>query len=1088
MNNVASDITTIGTLAPGYSLGRLENLLERAAPGDYVQVKRNSSGSPHSMIVVSVNAASNMVELFDANSDGKGTVKHYSQSFSYFQQRNAGVSVYRYSGYTPVRGHNPQGCVDTVEDAVNAIHVRGWAFDKDNISQSIDVHVYIGGPAGVGEGHIIQADALRGDVNTAHGVGDYHGFDTVIPTDLTGTKQVYIYAINTGEGENTLIGNSSVVISNDNVNPVVSDVVVTSVTNSSYTVFCKVTDNKGVNRVLFPSWNKLKPEMTKWYEGTIHPDGAASCIIPVNELSGLSGTYITHIYAYDRVGNCGTGATSIQVDTTPITERTVVDLGDDFEGYIYNKANKKVLTVDAGDNVVSRTDEGIGAQRWKFGRNADGSYRIISKANDKCLNGEDAAAGASDANVIVKDFTDNNNQKWFIIKGKDEDYYHLRPACSDSFVIDLAGNNSNDNTNIQLYGFHGLDSQRFMIQKDTVNVEEIQLNTTKLQFADIGESSTLRAEIIPANSSNKTVMWSSVDENVAVVDSDGTVTAVNEGNTTIIATTEDGNKTASCEVSVNIPSRVTEIKLNKTELIFNELWLSDRLAAVIVPENAEEQDIIWESSDPSVAIVDESGMVISVGNGTAVITVQTDDGSKTDSCSVHVDAGENIAVTGISFDKDRISFSNAGESETLTANITPLDASNKSVIWKSSDVETVSVNDIGEVIALNPGTAIVTATTEDGNKIAVCVVEVRSESICEHEYDYVVLEEPSCNREGTAQYICAKCDDSHMISLPCYAHTWNQWEVSVQAACTVSGHLKHSCGICGASETREIPAQGHLNTEIRNEKAATCAEDGYTGDVYCRSCRTNVSLGTVIAKTEIHEWDDGVVTKEASETEKGIKTYTCSVCDAVRTEDIPATGEPNPPNIDPEIPQTPPADKKAQYPDVNTGELHLYEKGQAFVLKVSDAEGEITYESSAPKVAKVNRKGKVTPLSSGKAVITIEAAGNSQYEKAVISVDVVVYSKIAAVKNVKAVSTKTKRTLKVSWKKMSAASYYQVQYAYTKNMKNARTLKSKTPLMTIKKLKSKKYVYVRIRACGVKGGVTSYGKWSKVVKSKGKIR
>ena len=57
-----------------------------------------------------------------------------------------------------------------------------------------------------------------------------------------------------------------------------------------------------------------------------------------------------------------------------------------------------------------------------------------------------------------------------------------------------------------------------------------------------------------------------------------------------------------------------------------------------MPENAEEQDIIWESSDPSVAIVDESGMVISVGNGTAVITVQTDDGSKTDSCSVHVDA------------------------------------------------------------------------------------------------------------------------------------------------------------------------------------------------------------------------------------------------------------------------------------------------------------------------------------------------------------------------------------------------------------------------------------------------------------------
>lgn len=100
LNNLASDIRTIGSLGPGYSAGSLENLLEQAAPGDYVQVRRKS-GTPHSMICVSVNAGANTIEIFDANSDGAGTAKHYTQSFSTFMSKNSGVSVYRHSSYSP---------------------------------------------------------------------------------------------------------------------------------------------------------------------------------------------------------------------------------------------------------------------------------------------------------------------------------------------------------------------------------------------------------------------------------------------------------------------------------------------------------------------------------------------------------------------------------------------------------------------------------------------------------------------------------------------------------------------------------------------------------------------------------------------------------------------------------------------------------------------------------------------------------------------------------------------------------------------------------------------------------------------------
>lgn len=100
LNNVANDINTIGILAEGYSTSSLEALLESASPGDYLQVKRRTSGGPHSMIIVSVDAINNTIEIFDANSDGIGTVKHYTQSFTDFYNKNCGASVYRYSGYT----------------------------------------------------------------------------------------------------------------------------------------------------------------------------------------------------------------------------------------------------------------------------------------------------------------------------------------------------------------------------------------------------------------------------------------------------------------------------------------------------------------------------------------------------------------------------------------------------------------------------------------------------------------------------------------------------------------------------------------------------------------------------------------------------------------------------------------------------------------------------------------------------------------------------------------------------------------------------------------------------------------------------
>ena len=96
LNDLNSTVTCLGTVYNG-SLNEYSQLLKSAMPGDFIQMRRRSSGGPHSMIVVEVSGSS--ITVFDCNTDGNCTVKVYSQSFSDFRTRNIGFSVYRSKHY-----------------------------------------------------------------------------------------------------------------------------------------------------------------------------------------------------------------------------------------------------------------------------------------------------------------------------------------------------------------------------------------------------------------------------------------------------------------------------------------------------------------------------------------------------------------------------------------------------------------------------------------------------------------------------------------------------------------------------------------------------------------------------------------------------------------------------------------------------------------------------------------------------------------------------------------------------------------------------------------------------------------------------
>lgn len=248
-------------------------------------------------------------------------------------------------------------------------------------------------------------------------------------------------------------------------------------------------------------------------------------------------------------------------------------------------------------------------------------------------------------------------------------------------------------------------------KEQEVRVESVSINQSSVEL-EIGKTLQLNATVSPSTATRKDITWSSSKSSVASVSSSGLVTAVSEGTTTITASA-DGKK-GECTVTVFKGFvAVSEVKLGKTEVTLYE-GEEETLTASVLPDNATDKTITWTSSDKSIASV-ESGKVKAVKKGEATITAKA--GDKTAEAKIVVLA----PVSGITLDKNRLDMI-IGETETLTATITPADADPKEPItWTTSD-ETIATVDGGKVTAVKEGEATVTATSD--GKSATCIVKV----------------------------------------------------------------------------------------------------------------------------------------------------------------------------------------------------------------------------------------------------------------------------------------------------------------------------------------------------------------------------
>ena len=313
--------------------------------------------------------------------------------------------------------------------------------------------------------------------------------------------------------------------------------------------------------------------------------------------------------------------------------------------------------------------------------------------------------------------------------------------------------------------------------------------------------------------------------------------------------------------------------------------------------------------------------------------------------------------------------------------------------------------------------------TEEGEKTFTCSIcgDKKTEKVSATGHQHTEIrnkKEATCKEEGYSGDTWCKDCGKKILSGQAIAktedHSWNQGEITKEPTCKEEGEKTFTCSICGNTKTEKVSTTDHQHMEIRNQKNPTCKEAGYSGDTYCADCGVKISSGKTIAKTKNHNWDGGVITTEPTCTERGEKTFTCTICGNTDTKKVNATGHSygaykvvkEPTNkrkglksktcsvcgkiVYEAIPKTnfSPTDSSETNPDQNpqtsqktTRKIKLnrrkltLKKGKSFRLKVTltpaDSQDKITYKTSNKKIATVSKTGKIKAKKKGKVKITV---------------------------------------------------------------------------------------------------------------------
>lgn len=252
---------------------------------------------------------------------------------------------------------------------------------------------------------------------------------------------------------------------------------------------------------------------------------------------------------------------------------------------------------------------------------------------------------------------------------------------------------------------NGVKGKKTLVVKEKY-VKKVELSENTLDLL-LQETHTLVATVTPTDATHPEITWSSSDPSVVEVSENGTVYAVGSGTAVVTATSTNGIA-ASATVSV------TEIIAERIEIVGDSQFYLNEAAALtadIYPENTTNKDVVWTSSDSSIAHIDENGNLKCLAPGIITITAIQKDVTTSVQIEVKIKPVEQIDIQSSVKNANKLSVE---KSMMLTATVYPDDATYRDVSWKSSDPAIAIVDANGNVTAIAPGDVIITASTQDG--------------------------------------------------------------------------------------------------------------------------------------------------------------------------------------------------------------------------------------------------------------------------------------------------------------------------------------------------------------------------------------
>ena len=744
-----------------------------------------------------------------------------------------------------------------------------------------------------------------------------------------------------------------------------------------------------------------------------------------------------------------------------VTDGNYLDIGDDFYASLLIYKNWLNVTNENGSITVQKSENASARQIWFFDRQSDGSYTIKNCADGSYLDSCSPNGGLAQS----KKYSGSNTQKWYIF-GRWSGEYYFKPK-SVNIVLDVKGNITTGDK-VQVCGLNYRDSQKFAIYKldSYILPSKINLNSGSATI-EAGTTKSLTATILPTNSTNKTIIWSTSDASIATV-SGGTVTGKKAGTVTITAKTTNG-LTANAQIKV------------VSGHTFGTWTTTKNATCTQVGTKSRKCTVCGKTETQTIAKTGHKSVTDKAIPATCTTDGKTE-GSHCSVCGAVIKAQEIIKATGHKFGNWTTT-----KSATCTESGTQI---RKCETCGATESKSLSAKGHTEVVdKAIPATCTTDGKTE-GSHCSVCGAVIKAQEI-----------------------------------IKATGHKFGNWTTTKSATCTESGTQIRKCETCGATESKSLSAKGH--TEVVDKAIpATCTTDGKTEGSHCSVCGAVIKAQTTITATG-HKSSGWIVDKTASIGVKGSKHKECTVCKKVlETAEIPALSRISISKASVTLSNSTYAyDGKAKKPGV-TVKLNgkTLKNGTDYAVsysnntKVGTAKVTITgkgnYTGSVSKTYSIKnnfKKATVSGISNksytGKKItqsITVKYNGKTLKKGTDYTVS---YSssksigtatvKIAGKGSYTGTITKTfkinpakqeiqKLTAKskaffVDWAQKGSATGYEIQYATNSKFTSAKKVtitNKKTDKTTISKLSGKKKYYVRVRSYTTVKGTKYYGAWS----------